>query len=491
MNSTENLISFLREKIDVLDSYKQSKLLQLAFNQKAIDDLDRYLAEPHDKPLILLGRAGNGKTHLAAHLLDAHKIVSPHIDMITLFNYAARLGIDPDLVDLKTVCDNFQGIHIQGVNAVAQNDLHKKWLDFFNALAKRGLKVVLESDAGTKISLQNYLLTEIQAPEYPEAVVLAKHFFNEIFKREPQTKKEVLACELNLSKSGFPSVRVIQLNIHKLFLNQKVQEQVKALRVNSQINHHYHNHLLAQSYDSAARLWLTERGIGKEAIEIFSIGLSFGGAQLTQKMKEDGISFEYATMANVIAKKDNDSYRELFPERLIFPVEDMRGRTLSFAARNFQKIPGPNYIGPINHIAFDKKKSVFGLKQAMKYITESKQVIVVDGILDMIVLYMSGIKNVVSLMGMTLHPNQARILKGLNSEVICWFTDNTLGWQSMYRAMAMLRNQEVDVRGVKVFCKFSPRTYVQRAGPQAARKRIEKAKTFEKLFNCDRSPVKA
>lgn len=109
-----------------------------------------------------------------------------------------------------------------------------------------------------------------------------------------------------------------------------------------------------------------------------------------------------------------------------------------------------------------------------------------DGVLDMIGLYMSGIKNVVSMMGMYLYPEQAIELKKLGVEIIMWLHSNEAGWSHLYRNLHMLRNREVSTRGVWFTRSFSPREFVQLAGPERTLRWIEKARTFETLFNSSR-----
>lgn len=492
MNSTDKLVAVLRERIDTFHDYKQRKFLQLPHNEGAIEDIDYYLGEQTSKPLLLLGHAGNGKTHLAVNRLYDYDVVTPHTDMIFLLNYADKLGIDPEEVDLQTVCENFQGLHVDAVGVALRNrhkSVYEKWLTFFNGLAKRGCKVILVSDAATEVSGNAYLVTRIEEPKHSETVILAKHFFQEVFNREAATEEELIKCEDELLKTDFHSIRGLQGSVKRLFMFQQADERKRIVDLNTKVSTHYYNNLLDQSYDSPARLWLTERGIGKEAIEAFSIGLSLEGDELVRRLQQDEISIDDAVAAKVIAKREDDKYREVLKERLIFPLHDAEGNVVSFAARNYQRKPGPRYIGPIDSLAFEKKNSLFGVKQAIEAIQETKQVIVVDGILDVIALSNFGIKNVVSAMSWSLTPEQAQAIKAFCAEAILWFTGDTLGWKGLYKSMAMLRNREVSVQGVRIPRRFGARIWVQRFGAEAARESIANAKTYQALFNCSRPIV--
>lgn len=264
----------------------------------------------------------------------------------------------------------------------------------------------------------------------------------------------------------------------------------KIISINSFVAEIFHQNLVALSYDHPARLWLTRRGIGKEGIDIFKIGIAFDSLGiLSRDLHQRGLCLRDAQAAAVIkshVSSDGEGCRSVFRNRLIFPIQNIGGDFIGFTARNNLLQPGPRYVGPMKTLVFDKKDRFYGLPQARSAIETARQIIVVDGVLDMIGLYMSGIKNVVSLMGMYLYPEQAIELEKLGVEVIMWLHSNEAGWSHLYRNLHMLRNRNVPSRGVWLTRSFSPREFVQLAGPERTLGWIEKARTFEILFNSSR-----
>lgn len=193
-----------------------------------------------------------------------------------------------------------------------------------------------------------------------------------------------------------------------------------------------------------------------------------------------------AAIIKIHVSSDGEGCRSVFRNRLIFPIQNVGGDFIGFTARNNLIQPGPRYVGPMETLVFGKKDRFYGLPQARPAIETARQVIVVDGVLDMIGLYMSGIKNVVSLMGMYLYPEQAVELKKMGVEVIMWLHSNEAGWSHLFRNLHMLRNRTVPSRGVWLARSFSPREFVQLAGPERTLRWIENARTFEALFNSSR-----
>lgn len=264
----------------------------------------------------------------------------------------------------------------------------------------------------------------------------------------------------------------------------------KIISVNSFVAELFHQNLEALSCDHPARLWLTRRGIGKEAIDTFNIGIAFDSLGiLPGDLHQRGLCLRDAQAAALIkssVSSDSGGIRSVFRNRLIFPIQNVGGDFIGFTSRNNLLQLGPRYLGPMDTPVFSKKDRFYGLPQAKAEIEAARQVIVVDGVLDMIGLYMSGIKNVVSLMGMYLYPEQATELQKLGVEIIMWLHSDEAGWLHLYRNLQMLRNREVPARGIWLTRSYSAREYVQLMGPDRTRRRVEKARSFETLFNSSR-----
>lgn len=261
----------------------------------------------------------------------------------------------------------------------------------------------------------------------------------------------------------------------------------KIISINSFIAELFHKNLEPLSYDHPARLWLMRRGIGKEAIHIFKIGIAFDSLGiLPRDLHQRDLCLRDAEAAAVMKSDGGRGCRSVFRNRIVFPIQNVGGDFIGFTARNNLLQPGPRYLGPIDTPVFSKKDRFYGLHQTKTAIESARQVIVVDGVLDMIALYMSGIKNVISLMGMYLYPEQAIEIEKLGVEVIMWLHSNEAGWSHLYRNLHMLRNRKVPARGVWLTRSYSSREFVQLAGPDRTLRWIENARTFEQLFSSSR-----
>jgi DNA primase len=106
--------------------------------------------------------------------------------------------------------------------------------------------------------------------------------------------------------------------------------------------------------------------------------------------------------------------------RVTFPVRDKRNRLLGIVGRS---IDGqiPKYYFYDN---FPKGGTLYGLN---KFEEADNTVIVVEGIVDVLWLWQSGIKNVVAIMGSMITDKQAEIVRELGTRLFIWLDNDTAG----------------------------------------------------------------
>ena len=264
------------------------------------------------------------------------------------------------------------------------------------------------------------------------------------------------------------------------------------LKINSFAALYFHQNLMSYRYDHPVRLWLTNRGIGAEAIDIFKIGFAEPGYSIFPKvLREQGFELDHAAKAGLIrVRRDRPSeYVTMFRGHIMFPMQNEEGTFTGFIGRSLVPSCGLRYLGPMKSPALNDASKFYGIHQAKTAIEKEKQVILVEGVMDAIALYMSGIQNTISIMGTGFSDEQAMALKSSGVEVIAWLDGDESGWHGLYRLLHMLRNRDVPARGIWNRRFPQPRDYVKAMGPEHTRKRIEKAQTFERLFRSTRPRI--
>lgn len=264
---------------------------------------------------------------------------------------------------------------------------------------------------------------------------------------------------------------------------------LRLLELNSSAALHFHQSLLSLRYNDPVRLWLTNRGIGVEAIDIFKIGFAEPGfSGFPKVLQGQGFARDIAVESGLIRERRDllNEYVSVFRRHIMFPIQNEDGHFVGFVGRNLIPSCAPKYLGPIKSSVFGDTSKFYGILQAKAAIQETKQVILVEGVLDAIVLYMSGIQNVVSILGTGFTDDQAMKLKFAGVEVIAWFDGDESGWHGLYRLLHMLRNRGISARGIWNRRLPEPRDYVKTMGLELTKERLSKAQVFEVLFKSER-----
>jgi DNA primase len=265
----------------------------------------------------------------------------------------------------------------------------------------------------------------------------------------------------------------------------------RLLELNSFAALHFHQNLLALPSEHPAKLWLANRGIGPEAVELFKIGFAANNWwDLPNALNSEEYALTDGQAVGLLRLRespdDRGSHFSVFNNRVMFPVENYEGKIFGFIGRDVESEFGPKYLSSARSVTLPYCEQFFGFRQAMDSIKETGQVIVVEGVTSAIALHMAGFKNVVSILGIGFHPDQAKVLKELGVEVIGWFDGDECGWLGLYRFLHMLRNRQIPAKGIWIRRIPKPREHVKRMGPQETGRQLSKALTFEELFKSSR-----
>ncbi len=152
-------------------------------------------------------------------------------------------------------------------------------------------------------------------------------------------------------------------------------------------------------------------------------------------------------------------YFDMFRNRAMFPIMDLRGKVAGFGGRMLPLPPGapdvagekpPKYMNSPDSVVFQKGKLAFGLYQAQKHIREKDEVILVEGYFDVTALHIGGFQNAVAACGTNLTVDHLHIFKRLGSRMTLLFDGDEAGITAMDRAMETALDQGVILYGAVV-----------------------------------------
>src|SRR5699024_9602683 len=123
---------------------------------------------------------------------------------------------------------------------------------------------------------------------------------------------------------------------------------------------------------------------------------------------------------------DSNHFSDVFSGRITFPLWDKDGYVIGFSSRIYRNENSPKYINTKETYLFKKGENLFNYHRAKKY-AKNKEILIVEGQLDAIRIYSSGIKNVVALMGTALTKSVLDLLKNLRCQIILCLDNDDAG----------------------------------------------------------------
>ncbi len=212
----------------------------------------------------------------------------------------------------------------------------------------------------------------------------------------------------------------------------------------------YFRQALDSEQGAQARQYLRDRGVSQEMVERFSLGWSPGRWQgLKDYLAQRGISPEQGLQAGLLSSNSRGRVYDRFRNRVTFPIHDLQGRVLAFGGRVLQDVEGqPKYLNSSESPVFKKGEQLYGLYQARKGITQSKQALLTEGYADVISMVQHGFGNTCGVLGTALTREQVKRLSGLCDTVYLLFDGDRAGQQAALRSTQMILASGLQARPV-------------------------------------------
>ncbi len=118
----------------------------------------------------------------------------------------------------------------------------------------------------------------------------------------------------------------------------------------------------------------------------------------------------------------------------MFPITDLRGRTIAFGGRALEKDAQAKYLNSPETPLFHKGDNLYNLHSARQAAHDGAPIVVVEGYVDVIAMVTSGFPGAVAPLGTALTENQLALLWKMNDEPILCFDGDRAGQKAAYRA---------------------------------------------------------
>jgi len=214
--------------------------------------------------------------------------------------------------------------------------------------------------------------------------------------------------------------------------------------------------------------YLKKRGLSGEIAKRFGIGYAPDEWQGLAAVFTDYAGKTLAEAGLVKASDDGRRY-DVFRNRIMFPIVDVRGNVIGFGGRVLGD-GEPKYLNSPETPVFEKGRELYGLYQARRAIRDAGRVVVVEGYMDVVALAQAGVEYAVATLGTATTPLHLQKLLRQADEIVFCFDGDAAGRRAAWRALEVSLAQLIDGKQVRFLFLpegDDPDTYVRKHGKSA------------------------
>lgn len=298
----------------------------------------------------------------------------------------------------------------------------------------------------------------------------------------------VISFVMKMERLSFPeAIRLLAQKVGVVIpenVRQSAQDDdsSRIYEINQMAVEFYQNQLLSETYPKAvaAREYLKNRGFDLEMVKLFQLGYSPDDWEsLIRYLNGKNVSLDLMEKAGLIIARDNkQGFYDRFRNRLMFPIFDTQGRCRAFGARTMDASDGAKYINSPETRVYVKGQHLYGFHLAKSIVSREDFVIVVEGYVDCIMPFQSGVRNVVASLGTALTVEQIRLLRRYTRHVCLLFDSDRAGQAAMLRSLDLLCEEEMQVKVASLEQGEDPDSFIRKFGLEEFRKRILEAQSL-------------
>ncbi len=232
-----------------------------------------------------------------------------------------------------------------------------------------------------------------------------------------------------------------------------------------------------QQLSAEAQTYLQQRGLSQAVIEDYQIGYAPPGwDNLLRHLGQNPSRIELLAQSGLIAEKEGKRY-DRFRHRIMFPIQDHRGRVIGFGGRVLDDST-PKYLNSPETPLFHKGKELYGLYQAQKALKDRPWLMIVEGYMDVVALAQFNIRNAVATLGTATTADHIKKLFRHTHELIFCFDGDRAGkaaaWKALETTLPLLRDGH-QVRFLFLDENEDPDSQIRKTGAEAFLQRVAQA----------------
>ncbi len=226
-----------------------------------------------------------------------------------------------------------------------------------------------------------------------------------------------------------------------------------------------------------ARAYLEDRGLDKAMIERFGIGYAPSGGDLLLRHLKGKYAEKLLAESGLVSRGEGGRLFDRFRRRITFPIANESGKIVAFGCRALGD-DQPKYLNSPETPIYSKSNVLYHLDRAKEALRRSDFAVLVEGYLDAIAVARVGISNVVASCGTSLAEPQIKLLGRFTKRVIVNYDPDTAGQAATERSIAILLEQDFEVRVLALPGKADPDKFIREQGADAYMKLLKESPPY-------------
>jgi DNA primase len=242
----------------------------------------------------------------------------------------------------------------------------------------------------------------------------------------------------------------------------------------------------------AARAYLEDRGLDKDALARFGIGYAPSGGDTLLRFLKSKYKEALLIESGLISRDQSGGARmyDRFRRRITFPIANDSGKIVAFGCRALGD-DQPKYLNSPETPIYSKSNVLYHLDHAKEALRRADFAVLVEGYMDAIAVARAGISNVVASCGTSLAEPQIKLLSRFTKRVIVNYDPDTAGQLATERSISLLLENDFEVRvlalpamnlaagdGTKFSKNADPDLYIREMGVEAYTKLLKDAPPY-------------
>ncbi|MBI5743782.1 MAG: DNA primase [Elusimicrobia bacterium] len=225
-----------------------------------------------------------------------------------------------------------------------------------------------------------------------------------------------------------------------------------------------------------AKLYLGERRLSKATVERVGLGWApLNGNALMAELKAKGWSKDLALKAGLVTEREGGRTGDTFRGRIMFPIKSQAGDTTAFGGRVLDPEGQPKYLNSPETVLFSKRKTLYGLHEALPEIRKSGRLLLLEGYMDVIGAHQHGVTWAVAPLGTALTAEHAGLIGRYAKDTVVMFDDDRAGIQASVRAAEVFMDAGLYVRLANLGTGQDPDEFLNDHGREEFEKKLAEA----------------